>query len=63
MLTSMGGLCDEGHEFLRLCPKRNPDKTKHLIDVLVTQLADYEESFLANQRLRQLHPLTNDRHS
>ena len=36
-LTSMGGLCDEGHEFLRVCRKRNPEKTKHLIDVLVTQ--------------------------
>ena len=33
----MGGLCDEGHEFLRVCRKRNPEKTKHLIDVLVTQ--------------------------
>ena len=37
ILTSMGGLCDEGQEFLRLCRKRNPEKTKHLIDVLVTQ--------------------------
>ena len=37
ILTSMGGLCDEGHEFLRVCRKRNPEKTKHLIDVLVTQ--------------------------
>ena len=33
----MGGLCEEGHEFLRVCRKRNPEKTKHLIDVLVTQ--------------------------
>ena len=33
----MGGLCAEGHEFLRICRKRNPEKTKHLIDVLVTQ--------------------------
>jgi hypothetical protein len=31
ILTSMGGLCDEGHEFLLLYRKRNPDKTKHLI--------------------------------
>ena len=37
ILTSMGGLCEEGHEFLRVCRKRNPEKTKHLIDVLVTQ--------------------------
>ena len=37
ILTSMGGLCDEGHELLRICRKRNPEKTKHLIDVLVTQ--------------------------
>ena len=27
----MGGLCDEGREFLRVCRKRNPEKTKHLI--------------------------------
>ena len=33
----MGDLCEEGHEFLRVCRKRNPEKTKHLIDVLVTQ--------------------------
>ena len=37
ILTSMGGLCEEGHEFLRVCRKRNPEKTKHLIDVFVTQ--------------------------
>ena len=37
ILTSMGGLCEEGHEFLRVCRKRNPEKTRHLIDVLVTQ--------------------------
>ena len=36
ILTSMEGLCEEGHEFLRVCRKRNPEKTKHLIDVLVT---------------------------
>ena len=37
----MGGLCDEGHEFLRVCRKRNPEKTKHLIDVLVTQHSNW----------------------
>ena len=37
ILTSMGGLCEEGHEFLRVCRKRNPEKTQHLIDVLVAQ--------------------------
>ena len=37
----MGGLCEEGHEFLRVCRKRNSDKTKHLIDVLVTQHAKW----------------------
>ena len=42
----MGGLCDEGHEFLRLCRKRSPDKTKHLIDVLVTQHAKWIASRL-----------------
>ena len=46
ILTSMGGLCDEGHEFLRLCRKRSPDKTKHLIDVLVTQHAKWIASRL-----------------
>ena len=30
-------MCDEGHAVLRVCRKRNPEKTKHLIDVLVTQ--------------------------
>ena len=40
------GLCDEGHEFLRLCRKRSPDKTKHLIDVLVTQHAKWIASRL-----------------
>ena len=33
----MGGLCSEGHEFLRLCRKRNPVKAELLLDVLVTQ--------------------------
>ena len=35
----MGGLCNEGHEFLRLCKKRNKGATLHLLDVLVTQHA------------------------
>ena len=33
----MGGLCSEGHEFLRICKKRNPVAAHHMIDVLVTQ--------------------------
>ena len=37
ILTSMGGLCSEGHEFLRLCKKRDVEKTFHLMDVLITQ--------------------------
>ena len=37
ILTSMGGLRSEGHEFLRLCRKRNPVKAELLLDVLVTQ--------------------------
>ena len=37
ILTSMGGLCSEGHEFLRVCRKRNPEKIDTLLDVLVTQ--------------------------
>ena len=37
ILTSMGGLCSEGHEFLRVCRKRNPEKIDILLDVLVTQ--------------------------
>ena len=39
ILTSMGGLCREGHDFLRLCKKRNKSATLHLLDVLVTQHA------------------------
>ena len=39
ILTSMGGLCEEGHEFLRLCKKRNKGATLHLLDVLATQHA------------------------
>jgi len=41
ILTSMGGLCDEGHEFLRLCKKRNKGATMHLLDVLITQHAKW----------------------
>ena len=41
ILTSMGGLCEEGHEFLRLCKKRNKGATLHLLDVLVTQHAKW----------------------
>ena len=39
ILTSMGGLCSEGHEFLRLCKKRDIEKTFHMMDVLITQHA------------------------
>ena len=41
ILTSMGGLCKEGHEFLHLCKKRNKAATLHLLDVLVTQHAKW----------------------
>ena len=41
ILTSMGGLCEEGHEFLRLCKRRNKGATMHLLDVLVTQHAKW----------------------
>ena len=34
ILTSMGGLCEEGHEFIRLCKKRNKGATLHLLDFL-----------------------------
>ena len=37
ILTSMGGLCKEGHEFLRICRKRNPVAASHMIDVLISQ--------------------------
>ena len=37
----MGGLCDEGRDFLRLCKKRNKGATMHLLDVLVTQHAKW----------------------
>lgn len=37
ILTSMGGLCSEGHEFIRICKKRNLLEAEHMLDVLVTQ--------------------------
>ena len=37
----MGGLCEEGHEFIRLCKKRNKGATLHLLDVLATQHAKW----------------------
>ena len=33
----MGGLCSEGHEFIRICKKRNLLEAEHMLDVLVTQ--------------------------
>ena len=39
--TGMGGLCQEGHDFLRLCKKRNKGATLRLLDVLVTQHAKW----------------------
>ena len=41
ILTSMGGLCKEGHDFLRLCKKRNKGATLRLLDVLVAQHAKW----------------------
>ena len=41
ILTTTGGLCEEGHEFLRVCRKRNLEKTTYMIDVLVTQHAEW----------------------
>ena len=41
ILTSMGGLCQEGHDFLRLCKKRNKSATLRLLDVLATQHAKW----------------------
>ena len=37
ILSSMGGLCKEGHDFLRVCKKKDPVATQWMIDVLVTQ--------------------------
>ena len=39
ILSSMGGLCREGHELLRIFNKKNKRRTQHLIDVLSTQHA------------------------
>ena len=44
ILTSMGGLCREGHDFLRVCRKRDTWKTRHLEDVLITQHAKWTAS-------------------
>ena len=33
----MGGLCKEGHDFLKICKKKDPTATQWMIDVLVTQ--------------------------
>ena len=41
ILTNMGGLCQEGHDFLRLCRKRNKGAIARLLDVLVTQHAKW----------------------
>ena len=41
ILTSMGGLCQEGHDFLRLCKKRNKGATLRLLGVLATQHAKW----------------------
>ena len=37
ILSSMGGLCKEGHDFLKVCKKKDPTATQWMIDVLVTQ--------------------------
>ena len=37
ILSTMGGLCAEGHEFLRICKKRSLTKAERMLDVLVTQ--------------------------
>ena len=37
ILSTMGGLCAEAHEFLRICKKRSLTKAEHMMDVLVTQ--------------------------
>ena len=33
----MGGLCKEGHQFLKICKKKDPAATLRMVDVLVTQ--------------------------
>ena len=55
ILTSMGGLCEEGHEFLRHCKKRDKDATQHMIDVLVTQHARWTASRLRRALFGQKH--------
>ena len=42
MSKSMGPLCEDGHE----CKKRNSEKTKPFIDVLVTQPARWNVSLV-----------------
>ena len=37
ILSSMGGLCKEGHEFIKICKKKNLNATLKMIDVLVPQ--------------------------
>ena len=37
----MGGLCKEGHEFLRVCKKKDLEKAHHMMDVLITQHAKW----------------------
>ena len=37
ILSSVGGLCKEGHAFLKVCKKKDPIATARMIDVLVTQ--------------------------
>ena len=37
ILTSMGGFCSEGHEFLLVCRERNPEKDELMLHVVVTQ--------------------------
>jgi hypothetical protein len=41
ILTSMGGLCREGHDLLRLYKKRNKSATLRLLDVLIAQHAKW----------------------
>lgn len=43
ILTSMGDLCSEGHEFIRACRSRECAKAELLLDVLVTQHSRWTE--------------------
>ena len=36
-IQRMGGICSEGHVFIRICRKRNSDKVELMLDVTVTQ--------------------------